>query len=159
MTLQNIVSRQGLDQVAIQINHKRINQLAGPLEYSVVDGYLIPNLSDLGDQQVSNNLTNPATAEAYAGNQQVGTGGPGNWEGAEPQLDNSAETLPQAPRTPNTSFEVSSGAGVAQTNSGPNILGTSFEVPQSAPSGTGTARINGWPKPNGRQQQELWSLE
>ena len=78
MKLQEILSRQGLDQIAIQKNHERINQLAGPLEYSIVDGYLFPALGVPGDQQVSNNLTNPATAEAYAGNQQVGTGGPGN---------------------------------------------------------------------------------
>ena len=68
MTLQNIETRQGLDQVAISRNHVRINQLAGPLEYSVVDNLLIPNLGDLGDPQVSNTLTNPATAEVYAGN-------------------------------------------------------------------------------------------
>ena len=78
MTLQQIESRQGLDQVAISRNHARINQLAGPLEYSVVNNYLIPNLGNLGDPQVSNNPTDPATTEVYAGDQQVGTGGPGN---------------------------------------------------------------------------------
>ena len=95
----------------------------------MVNNYLIPNLGDLGDPQVSNNPTNLAMAEVYAGDQQVGTGGPSNWEGTEPQLDTSAETLPHAPRTPDTSFEVSSGAGAARTNGWPVLPGTSFKVP------------------------------
>ena len=105
MELQEIVSRQGLDQIAIQKNHERINQLAGPIEYSIVDGYLFPALGVPGDQQVSNDLRNQAAAEVYSGDQQVGTGGPINWEGIEPQLDPSAETLLRVPKTPDTSID------------------------------------------------------
>ena len=89
MTLQQIESRQGLDQVAIARNHARINKLAGPLQYSVVNSYVIPNLEDLGDPQVSNNPTNPATAEIYAGDQQVSTGG---------HFSRNPATRPQNPR-------------------------------------------------------------
>ena len=89
--------------MAIVRNQKRIDQLVGPLPYSVVKSILIPNPEDLGEPQASNNPANPVAVEVCAGDQQVSIGDPGNWEGTESQLDTSLEILLHAPRTPDTS--------------------------------------------------------
>ena len=64
---QSLESRQGLNQVAIARYHKIIDKLAGPLQYSVVKTFLIPDPEDLGDPQASNNPANPVAAEVCAG--------------------------------------------------------------------------------------------
>ena len=99
-----MTTKQNLDQIFIQENKARINQLEQlvhpvTVTYSLLDGYLPSAAGVPEDQQASNGLRNQAAAEAYPESQQVGTGDPTNSEGLEPQLDSSSETLLRVPKT------------------------------------------------------------
>ena len=107
--LQEVATKQDLDQIFIQENKARINQLEQLVQpvtvtYSLLEGYLPSAAGVPEDQQASNGLRNQAATEAYPESQQVGTGDPINSEGLEPQLDSSAETLLRVPKITDTSF-------------------------------------------------------